>query len=90
MKEKYVITDAIGTYNWRPHYAWFPVKTVRGKWIWLKPIYKRVARFCYPAAIYKDIVQYGTSFDILSIVDPVLDSSTHMVYYSHSNKYIEI
>lgn len=49
--------------DWKPWFAWFPIKTDDGI-VWLKPMYRR--RVC--AYVYNDIVtyyQYGTIFDIL-------------------------
>lgn len=64
---KYVLTNqAAGCFQWRKTFAFLPKKTISRKWIWLKIVYKRKARFCYNHGDYVDVVQYGTSFDILN------------------------
>lgn len=49
---------------WYEVYAWFPHKTVSGKWIWLKPIYKR--QVCRSNGFIEvPCTEYGNVFDIL-------------------------
>ncbi len=89
---KYVITTPICCYNWKPVFAWLPKKTVSGKLIWFKSVYKRKARFCYGLGIFEDIVQYGTSFDMLN--NPWIEfekdlTSTHLFFYAWGT-YLEV
>jgi hypothetical protein len=53
-----------GCYNWRLWFAWYPVKTLSGKRVWRKTVYKRNVRLVFrPGAIIEDRIQYGTVFD---------------------------
>lgn len=63
---RYVLSTPPGCYYWKPVFVWFPRKTISQKWVWLKTVYKRNARFCYNFGEFQDIVQYGNSFDILN------------------------
>ena len=31
--------------NWKPWFAWRPVKTQQGKWLWLRRVYRRKSHF---------------------------------------------
>ena len=51
------------TYAWEPWFAWYPVKTIRGKWKWMRSINQRfIGTLGFPRAGY---YQYGDVFDIL-------------------------
>lgn len=53
-------------YNWTIWFAWYPVKTVSKKWVWLRYIFKRKVRvICQLGGIYEDRIQYGTVFDLV-------------------------
>jgi hypothetical protein len=68
---KFILVNAHGCYNWKPYCTIIPRKTITGKWVWNKKIYKRKVRFVfdYPGVNpVQDIVQYGTSFDVISSV----------------------
>lgn len=78
---KYILTNAHGCYNWKEYYSIIPRKTITGKWVWKKKIYRRKVRIIFhywsrplDFALYEDIVQYGTSFDVISNVYQPLES----------------
>jgi hypothetical protein len=39
IKDRYF--DTPDSYHWRKIFAWFPVRTISGKYVWLKTIYKQ-------------------------------------------------
>lgn len=60
------IYDGCDCYPWRPVFAWLPVKTVTGKYVWLKKIYKRKFWIVWGASFHMEpVVEYGDLFDIL-------------------------
>ena len=64
-----VILDVIE--DWKLIYAYFPKKTITGKWIWLKPIYQRRVIYKNNIALeffemYSREYEYGTIFDVLA------------------------
>jgi hypothetical protein len=72
---KLILVNAHGCYNWQPYYSIIPRKTITGKWVWKRKIYKRKVRFIFASYLFpldmspiKDIVQYGTIFDVLNNV----------------------
>ena len=57
-------------YPWREVYAWLPVKTIAGKYVWRKEIYKRKIWVTYGHSFHMEpIVQYATMFDIIKDSD---------------------
>lgn len=65
-----ICLDSPDCYNWKRWFAIVPVYTITGKKVWLKRIYKRKVRFImrlsYGRNPVQDIVQYGTTFDIIA------------------------
>lgn len=61
------IYDGCDCYPWRKTFAIWPVKTVKGKYVWLKPIYKRKFWVVWGTGIHMEPeVEYGDIFDILT------------------------
>ena len=60
------IYNGCDCYPWRPVFAWLPVKTIHGKYVWFKKIYKRKYWAVWGASFHMEpIVEYGELFDIL-------------------------
>lgn len=49
--------------EWKPKFAWWPVRTEKGKKVWLKTVYVRSVMFKPLLITYQ---QYATLFDIMS------------------------
>lgn len=61
------IYDGCDCYPWRKTFAIWPVKTVGGKYVWMKPIYKRKFWVVWGPGIHMEPeVEYGDIFDILT------------------------
>jgi len=53
-------------YPWRPVFAMWPVRTVSGKWVWLRKIYKRKFWVVWGTGFHMEPeVEYGDLFEIL-------------------------
>jgi hypothetical protein len=68
---KYWITqqmhDGPDCYPWREVFALWPVKTVNGKWVWLRKIYKRKFWVVWGQHFHMEPhVEYGTLFDMIN------------------------
>jgi hypothetical protein len=53
-------------YHWKKTFAWLPVKTVKGKIVWMKNVYRQ--RFwCVPGPGFhmEPEIEYAELFDIL-------------------------
>lgn len=62
-----VIEDGCDTYPWHEVFAWKPVKTVSGKRVWWKRVYKRKVWVVWGTGFHMEPhVQYATVFDILT------------------------
>lgn len=60
------IFDGPDCYPWREVYAWWPVQTISGKWLWLCKIYKRKYWAVWGTGFHMEpCVEYGTVFDML-------------------------
>jgi hypothetical protein len=60
------IYNGCDCYPWRPVFAWLPVKTIHGRYVWFKKIYKRKYWAVWGASFHMEpIVEYGELFDIL-------------------------
>ena len=60
------IYDGCDCYPWRKVFALFPVKTVKGKYVWLRTVYKRKFWVVWGMGFHMEPhVEYGTLFDIL-------------------------
>jgi len=62
-----VITDGAACYPWREVYAWWPVKTVSGRRVWGRKIFKRRVWVVWGTGFHMEPeTQYAELFDILS------------------------
>jgi hypothetical protein len=60
------IYDGADCYRWRPYYAWLPVKTITGKHVWGKKIYKQRYWAVWGNGFHMEPhVEYAELFDIL-------------------------
>jgi len=60
------IYDGCDCYPWRKVFALLPVKTVKGKYVWLRTVYKRKFWVVWGMGFHMEPhVEYGTLFDIL-------------------------
>lgn len=67
MKITSIITDGPDCYPWTERYAWLPVKTVSGKYVWRRTVYKRKIWVTWGASFHTEpFVQYATDFDLIS------------------------
>lgn len=67
-----IITDGADCYPWREVFALWPVKTVNGKYVWWKKVFKRKVWLVWGASFHMEPeVQYATAFDLIK--DPYAD-----------------
>ncbi len=60
------IYDGCDCYPWHEVYAWLPVKTISGKYVWLRKIYKRKFWAVWGTGFHMEPeVEYAEFFDIL-------------------------
>lgn len=60
------IFDGADCYPWREVFAWWPVRTISGRRVWLKPVYKQKYWAVWGTGFHMEPrVEYGTVFDIL-------------------------
>jgi hypothetical protein len=60
------IWDGPDCYPWREVYAWLPVQTISGKYVWGCKIYKRKFWAVWGTGFHMEpVVEYGTVFDML-------------------------
>lgn len=60
------IFDGPDCYHWRPVFAWLPVRTIRGKYVWLKKVYKRRFWAVWGNGFHMEPeVEYAELFDLL-------------------------
>ena len=65
-----IITNGAGCYSWREVYAWRPVKTVNGQYVWLEKLFKRKVWVVWGSGFHMEPhVQYATIFDRMTIDD---------------------
>ena len=68
-----IITNGCDCYPWMEVFAWKPVKTVGGKYVWWKKLYKRKVWVVWGTGFHMEPeVQYATAFDLLTYNDKVL------------------
>lgn len=61
-----IITDGADCYPWHEVYAWLPVKTIAGKYVWRQKVYKRKVWVVWGTGFHMEpTVQYATLFDML-------------------------
>jgi hypothetical protein len=60
------IWDGPDCYTWREVFAWWPVKTVSGRYVWLRKIYKRKFWAVWGTGFHMEpCVEFGTVFDMI-------------------------
>lgn len=60
------IYDGADSYPWREVFAYWPVKTISGKYVWLRKIYKRRFWAIWGNGFHMEPeVEYGTLFDVM-------------------------
>lgn len=70
MKRTQIITDGADCYPWREVFAYWPVKTVTGKGVWWKKVYKRKVWVVWGTGFHMEPeTQYATAFDLLTYQD---------------------
>lgn len=61
------IHDGADCYPWRSVFALWPVRTVSGRYVWLRRIYKRKFWVVWGSGFHMEPhVEYGELFDILA------------------------
>lgn len=54
-------------YKWRKTFAYWPVKTISSKYIWLKTVYKQKSWVVWGTGFHMEPdIEYGTLFDVLT------------------------
>jgi hypothetical protein len=62
-----IITDGCDCYPWMETFAWRPVKTITGKMVWWKKLYKRKVWVVWGTGFHMEPeVQYATAFDLIT------------------------
>ena len=62
-----IITDGADCYPWREVYAWLPVRTVSGKLVWQRKVFKRKVWVVWGTGFHMEpVVQYATAFDLIN------------------------
>ena len=63
-----IITDGADCYPWHKVYAWWPVKTISGEYVWRETIFKRKVWVVWGQANFhmEPHVQYATMFDLIT------------------------
>lgn len=72
MKASYeIITDGCDCYPWHEVYAWWPVKTISGNYVWRQKVFKRKVWVVWGQANFhmEPEVQYASLFDLLEYED---------------------
>lgn len=62
-----IIEDGANCYPWREVFAWWPVKTVTGRGVWWKRVYKRKVWVVWGTGFHMEPeTQYATAFDLIT------------------------
>ena len=65
--EMTIIENGADCYPWMEVFAWRPVKTVSGKRVWWKKVFKRRVWVVWGTGFHMEPeVQYATAFDLLT------------------------
>ena len=65
--EMTIIENGAGCYPWREVFAWWPRKTISGKKVWFRKVYKRRVWIVWGTGFHMEpAVQYATIFEILA------------------------
>ncbi len=68
-----IIEDGADCYPWREVFAWWPVKTVTGRGVWWKRVYKRKVWVVWGTGFHMEPeTQYATAFDLLTYEEKTL------------------
>lgn len=60
------IWDGPDCYTWRQVFAWWPVKTIDNRYVWLRKIYKRRFWAVWGTGFHMEpCIEYATLFDVL-------------------------
>lgn len=69
-----VITNGCDCHPWREVFAWLPVRTVSGKQVWGKKVFKRKVWVVWGTGFHMEpLTQYATAFDLLTYKDDQLN-----------------
>lgn len=61
------IYDGADSYPWRETFAYWPVKTIGGRYVWLQKVYKRKFWVIWGTGFHMEPeVEYGNLFDVLT------------------------
>ena len=59
--------DGPDCYPWRPVFAWWPVRTIGGRYVWLRRVYKRRFWAVWGTGFHMEPeVEHGELFDVLA------------------------
>ena len=62
-----IIEDGCDCYPWKEVYAWLPVKTITGKYVWRETLFKRKIWVVWGAGFHMEpVVEYATFFELLA------------------------
>ena len=62
-----IIEDGCDCYPWHEVYAWLHVKTISGKYVWGKKLFKRKVWVVWGTGFHMEpVVEYATLFDIIN------------------------
>lgn len=65
--EMTIIENGADCYPWKPHFAWWPVKTITGLRAWGVKVYKRRVWVVWGTGFHMEPeIQYATLFEILA------------------------
>jgi len=67
LKPTAIITNGCDCYPWHEVFAWWPVKTVAGRYVWRQKIFKRKVWVVWGDGFHMEPeVQYATAFDLIT------------------------
>lgn len=62
-----IINDGPDCYPWKEIYAWLPVKTINGQYVWREKVFKRKVWVSWGTGFHMEPhVQYATIFDLIT------------------------
>ena len=65
-----IIENGCDCYPWHEVYAWLPVKTISGKYVWGKKLFKRKVWVVWGTGFHMEpVVEYATLFEIINDTD---------------------
>ena len=66
MPSSQIITDGADCYPWHEVFAYWPVKTISGRYVWWKKVFKRKVWIVWGTGFHMEPeTQYGTAFDLI-------------------------